>query len=247
MHSMFRFSISLAAATALSAGIALADQAPVRHLVYKFDVQFTTTSTVHSSGFEGDGPASGSSDLRMGTDDDGSITVDVMQVQTDGGLVVRISEQARVRRSAVPTLCVVYGTGSTICDESHGELNAEEMALLRLLGKNFVNTSVIDAKNHWQYASNAPQANETSDYTIGKVAGNIMSISYQRILKVTGSRPFDATTEGSLSYNSALSVPVSVNEDTISRTNGMSGDGDKTEQKVGLTLTTDSMQTAQNH
>lgn len=247
MHSMLRFSISFAAAAALTAGAALADGAPIRHLVYKFGVTFTTTSTVHSSGFNGDGPASGTSDYRMGSDDDGTIAVDVLQVQPDTGLVVRISEQARLRRSSPPTLCVVYGTGSTICDQSHGELNEEEMTLMRFLGRNFVNTSVMDAKKHWQYASTAAQANETSDYTLGKSDGNVMSITYQRLLKVSGARPFDATTEGSLSYNNLLSMPVSVDEDTITHKNGMGGDADKIEQKITLSLTTDSMQTAQSH
>lgn len=247
MHSMLRFSISLAAAAALSAGTALADGAPIRHLVYKFDVNFTTTSTVHSSGMDGDGPASGTSDYRMGSDDDGTISVDVLQVQPDSGLVVRVSEQARLRRSSPPTLCVVYGTGSTICDQSHGELNEEEMTLMRFLGRNFVNTSVMDAKKHWQYASTAPQGSETSDYTVSKIDGNLMNITYQRELKVAGASPFNATTEGSLSYNDLLSMPVSVNEDTITQKNGIGGNADKIEQKVDLSLSSDSMQTAQNH
>lgn len=247
MHRMLRFSISFAAAAALTAGIALADGAPIRHLVYKFDVRFTTTSTVHSSGFVGDGPASGTSDLRMGSDDDGTITVDVLQVQPDSGLVLRISEQARLRRSAQPTLCVVYGTGSTICDQSHGEMNEEEMTLMRFLGRNFVNTSVMDAKRHWQYASTAPRATETSNYTLDKADANVMNISYQRQLKVTGAQPFEATTEGSLSYNDLLSMPVSINEDTVTRKNGMGGNADKIEQKIDLSLASDSMQTAQSH
>lgn len=245
MHKMLRFSISLAAAAALTAGIALADGAPIRHLVYKFDVRFTTTSTVHSSGFAGDGPASGTSDLRMGSDDDGTIAVDVLQVQPDNGLVLRISEQARERRSSPPTMCVVYGTGSTICDQSHGELNEEELTLMRFLGRNFVNAAVMDAKKHWQYASTAAQATETSDYTMGKTDGNVENISYQRLLKVTGAQPFDATTEGTLSYNSLLSMPVSVSEDTNTHKSGMGGDSDKIEQKIDLSLTTDSLQTSQ--
>ena len=248
MKSAFRFSLSFAAAVALTAGAALADGAPIRHLVYKFDVSFTTTATVHSSGLDGDGPASGTADYRMGSDDDGTITVDVLQAQPDGGLVMKIAEQARLRRSSPPTLCVVYGTGSVICDQSQHEMNEEEMTLLRLLGRNFVNPGVIDAKKHWQYKSSAQQGDETSDYTIDKTDGSIDDISYQRLLKVGGAQPFDATTEGSLTYNQALSMPVGVKEDTITYRNaGIGGNHDKIEQRIDLSLTADSMQTAQAH
>lgn len=248
MKGVLRFSFAAGAAVALTASVALADGAPLRHLVYKFDVSFTTTATVHSSGFDGDGPASGTNDYRMGSDDDGTITVDVLSVQPDSGLVVKIAEQARLRRSSPPTLCVVYGTGSVICDQSQHEMNAEEMTVLRFLGRNFVNPSVIDAKKHWQYSSSAAQGEETSDYTLGKVDANVAEISYQRLLKVSGAQPFDATTEGKLTYNQSLSMPVTVNEDTITYRNaGIGGNHDKVEQRVDLSLTTDSMQTAQAH
>ena len=247
MYSGLRFSIFLAAASALSASVAIADQAPMRHLVYKFDVNFTTTSTVHSSGMSGDGPASGVTDYRAGASDDGTITVDVLQAQPDSGLVVRVSEQARLRRSAPQTICVVYGTGSTICDLSKGELNAEEYSLIRFLGRDFINTSQIDAHRHWQYASQASQGNEVSDYTIGKTDNHVMNISYQRLLKVMGGQPFDATTDGTLQYNDELAMPVTVKEDTITRNNGMGGDNNKQETQITLSLQTDSMQTAQSH
>lgn len=249
MNTFGRFSISLAAAAALTAGAALADGAtPIRHLVYKFDVTLSTTATVHDSGIGGDGPSSGSSEYHSGASDEGTITVDVMQVQPDTGLVVQIAEQARNRRDAVPTECVTYGNGAVICDQSHGQLNEEEMNLLRFLGRNFVNSSLIDVHNHWQYASNDPQSSETNDYTIGKTAGDMLDINYQRVLKVTGAQAFNATTDGSMTYNKALSMPVSVKEETMTRKNTGAGNYDTVRQDMTFTLSQDSMQqAAQTH
>lgn len=246
MKAAARFSISLAAAVALTAGAAFADQAPVRHLVYNFDVSFNTTSTVHDSGVDG-GPVSGSMDYKAGTMDKGTIVVDVLTVQPDSGLVVRVSEQAHDTRSSVPTMCVAYGSGAVICDQSHGDLNEEEMSLLRVIGKDFINQSLIDAKHHWQYSQSTAQAKETNDYTINSTNGDMLGISFERVLKVETGQPFDATTNGTITYNQKLSVPTGLNEDTITRRDTGGGNYDRIEQRVTLSLAADSMQTAANH
>lgn len=248
MSTLARLSFSLAAALALTAGPVLADgAAPIRHLVYKFDVTLDTTSTVHDSGIGGDGPVSGSSDYRAGASDEGQIAVDVMQVQPDSGLVVQVSEQARNRRDAAPTMCVIYGSSAVICDQTHGALNEEESSLLRFLGRNFVNPATLDSKNHWQYAASDSQSQETSDYTLGKASGETVPVTYQRVLKVAGVNGFNATTDGTLTYNQKLSVPVSVKEDTTTRKQTGMGNYDTTRQQITLTLTGDSLaQTSQS-
>ena len=248
MKSLVRFSFAFAAAAALTAAAALADSAPIRHLVYAFDVTLSTTATMHDSGIGGDGNATGTTDYHAGTSDQGTITVDVMQVQPDTGLVVQISEAARNRRDKSPTECVTYGNGAVICDQSNGQLNEEEMNLLRFLGRNFVNSALIDAHNHWQYASNDPQSAETNDYTITKTDGSMLDINYQRVLKVSGAQGFNATTSGSMTYNKALSVPVSVKEETMTRKDAGMGNYDTIRQDLTFNLSQDSMgQTAQTH
>lgn len=249
MNSWARFLFSFAAAAALTASVALADgTAPIRHLVYKFDVTLSTTATVHDSGIGGDGGASGSTDYHSGSSDEGTITVDVLQVQPDTGLVVQIAEQARNRRDAVPTECVTYGNGAVVCDQSHGQLNEEEMTLLRFLGRNFINSALIDAKHHWQYAANTAESSETNDYTLGASKGDTVDIAYQRLLKVTGANGFNATTDGSMSYNKTLNMPVSVKEQTLTRRNTGAGNYDTTRQDMTFSLAQDSMQqAAQSH
>lgn len=249
MTTLARFSFSLAAVFALTASVAFADGAkPIRHLVYKFGVSLDTTKTIHDSGIGGDGPVSGSTNYRGGQTDEGQITVDVLQAQPDSGLVVQVSEQARNRRDAEPTMCVVYGSSAVICDQTKGGLNEEESSLLRFLGRNFVNPATIDLKNHWQYAATDAQSQETSDYTLGKPDGDTVGVTYQRVLKVAGVNGFNATTDGVLSYDQKLSVPVSIKEDTMTRKSTGMGNYDTVRQEITLKLMGDSLaQTAQSH
>jgi len=212
---------------------------PIRHLVYNFDItlssalaQETGSGTYHSSG---------------GTGDRGQIVADIIAVQPDTGLVVRISENARETRSAEPAMCVTYGDGQLIC-ENDKKINEEEYTLLRLLGKGFVNRSEIDAKNHWTFSTNSEAMNETSDFTINSESNGVLRIGLLREQRVKGAQGFTATTHGNLLYNERLSVPVSDTEDTVTRTqSGMSYDN--LEQQITLNLATDSMQqrAAQGH
>lgn len=249
MNSFGRFSFALAAAAALTASAALADGTPIRHLVYNFDVTLSTTATMHDSGIGGDGNATGTTNYHAGTSDQGTITVDVMQVQPDTGLVVQISELARNRRDKQPTVCVTYGNGAVVCDQSNGQLNEEEMNLLRFLGRNFVNSALLDSHNHWQYASNDSQSAETNDYTIAKTDGSVLDINYQRVLKVSGAQGFNATTSGSMTYNKALSMPVAVKEETMTRKDTGMGNYDTVRQDLTFNLSQDSMSqtAAQTH
>jgi hypothetical protein len=240
------FAISFAAAAAMTAAAASAD-APIRHLVYNFDVAISTTSNISSAVSKGE-PMTGSTDFRAGTGDRGQITVDVLSVQPDTGLVVQIAEKGvGGARNADPTMCVVYGNTELVCDQSKGQLNQEELALLRLLGRNFINPATIDAKNHWHYATSNPQSQETDDFTLGKASGDLVPVTYERVLKVSGGSTYDSTSEGTVSYNEKLSVPVSVREDTSMRQQAGIGTYNTVRQNITLSLASDSTQTAQSH
>ena len=229
---------------ALSSTSALADATkPVRHLTYAFDISITTDRAVHSSGVgeAGGGTGSGVTHYGGGNSDKGTINVDVMGVQPDTGLVVNISEQGRGDRTAEVTTCVVYGTGSVICDSSK-RVNQEEMTLLRVLGRNFVNPSLMDGKRHWQNGGSMPGGSETNDYTIVRDDNNgMLAINYVRVLKVEGAQGFRADTNGQMTYNQKMSVPTQVKEDTVTRQQLGGGQDDRTEQQLTLTLTMDSL------
>lgn len=220
----------------------------IRHLVYSFDVTIRTDMQVKTSGI-GNGDSSlhvasvsgtGTNHYGAGDSDQGTIAVDVLQVQPDNGLVVKISEQSRGDRNAEPALCVVYGIGSVICDSSK-KVNEEEMALLRLLGRGFVNPSTIDAKHHWSYDASTPEAKENNDYTIVGQHGDLTDISLQRVLTVSGAQGYVATTDGSLSYDQKRSAPTKVEEDTVTRQHVDIGQDNRTETQVTLTLQHDSL------
>ena len=101
--------------------LAVTSSPQVRHLVYSFTWGTTNTTEVHTSGMgsvgnptgaggmSDHGSASGMSSASGGTSDRGTISVDVVRQQSDGGLVVNVSEQAIERRSAPAATCVVYG------------------------------------------------------------------------------------------------------------------------------------------
>lgn len=112
--------------------------APVRHLVYSLTWGATTDLETHTSGFADEtgamkspGAPSGIASSTAGTQDQGTITVDVEREQPDRGLVVDISEQANGRRSAPSATCVVFGNTHIICDPNK-KINAEELTLLTL-------------------------------------------------------------------------------------------------------------------
>ena len=240
--------LHLICAFALLSGLASAPAAaqqakPMRHLAYAFDISITSELTVHSSGVgeAGGGTGSGITHYPGGNNDKGTITADIMGVQPDTGLIVTIAEQGRNSRSAAPATCVVYGIGSVICDPN-AKINEEEMSLLRVLGRNFVNMSTIDNKRHWQNIESGAGGKEVNDYTISKDNNDgMLGIDFQRVLTVEGAGGYRADTNGSISYNQKLSVPTQVKEDTVTRTHVGQGQDNRVEQQLTLTLTADSL------
>lgn len=234
----------LAAAFAAGTVAQADDQKPIRHLVFNMGVTIETTQTQHTSGIGGDGPASGSVDSKAAVSDTGTIVADVMSVQPDTGLVVRVSEQGRGDRNNAPTMCVTYGTGSVLCDMTKGGPNEEEMSLLRALGRDFVNPVLMDANKHWRTSAEGAGGKETNDYRVDSQNGDIYNISFQRVLDVGGAQAFNASTQGKIVYNQKLSVPTSMTEDTITRKSGMGGDYTTIDQKMTFTLSSDSLASA---
>jgi len=239
------FAISTLFAAALSLGqpAYAADSPPLRHLVYSFTYTVATTDTYHTSGL-GQEPASGLADYNAGALDQGTITADILQASNDGGLVVRISEQARERRSAEPAVCVVYGsTVSAMCD-ANAKVNDEEMALLQVLGRNFVDPTEFDANRHWQRAQTAPNVSQKSDFTAGPMKDGVLDITLQRVTDVSGAQGYKETTNGTLAYNVAMSLPVRLQQDAVLRQEQGIGQSRRSETKIVIELVSDSMQAA---
>lgn len=222
---------------------------PLRHLVYGFTWGSTTDRTTNVSGFvqsggmggsmEAGGAASGMAENSGGTQDQGTIAVDVLREQPDKGLVVSISEQARNTRSARPTTCVVYGNTNVICDPN-GKINEEEMVLLRYLGTTFVDPSQIDPKNHWQVSQNTPDLSTTTDFTIAHNESGLMTVDMTRVTKGTGAHQYERDATGTLTYNFSRTLPSAVNEQSIERSQRGS-EYDVVKTSTVLQLQTDSL------
>lgn len=200
-----------------------AQQAPkvIRHLDYHFGISVQTTDTNHTSGIGG-GPISGVMRSTASGSTEGTIAVDVVGLRPDGGLVVNVLETSREIPHPGTAQCITWGVGTVVCEPGK-HTTPEEQALLRYLGRYFVNPSMIDAHNHWNIGTNGNDENETTDYRIASNDNGVMNISFERVTKTPGVQGFSATTDGKLIYDSNLSVPRAISEDTLLRTSLVNG------------------------
>jgi hypothetical protein len=231
---------------------------PIRHLIYSFTYSSLSKETMHTSGIGGatdnggemgkPGPTttgatespSGSVDYSAGQNDRGTIDIDVMSVEQDTGLVVKVSELSDKDRDAAPATCVVYGNTNVVCDPN-AKINAEEFAVIRLLGRSFVDPSQIDANNHWRVANTGPQLSVTSDYTIDKAASGILQITTQRVTQQGGALGFTANADGKITYDTNRTIPTAVFDDEITRSQEGSGQYNTTRVQTSFALASDSM------
>ena len=222
--------------------------APIRHLVYTFDYHASTDVTQHDSGIGTNGGGlgntqssnSGTVDSKGALTDHGTITVDVVSVQADTGLLVRVSESSTKTRTTDPAPCVVYGNTTVVCDPNK-TVNPEEMEVIRLLGRDFVSPASIDANNHWRIALNNATGSMTWDFTIGKVTGTTFEITSQRVTKATGAQAFTATADGKMTYDTARTLPTAIEEDETTRSDQGGGTYTTARAQTSFVLTTDSL------
>jgi hypothetical protein len=180
--------------------VVIAQAAQLRQLVYSFSVGVNNDTTDSSAG-NGTNAYSGSKS------DMGTITVGVVGLEADGGLVVKVSESGRDNRTVAPATCVVYPSTNVLCDQTT-VVTPEEYAVLRPLNPKFVDPTTLDSAGHWRIAP--PGSGVTIDYTLGKVDANgVVPISGVRDEKSPQST---VHTEITYSYNAPKVVPTQVKE-----------------------------------
>jgi hypothetical protein len=168
------------------------------------------------------GGTNGVSHYQGNLTDKGTITVEIVRQQNDGGLIVSISEQGENTRRAPPATCVVYPNTHVICDPNK-TVYPEEYTLLRFLGRNFVDPNQLDANRHWAETQNTAASDVKADYTIGSNSNGIMQISESRKIRPSsGSDTTDVQTK--IAYDFARAVPTNVDEYATQRQdNGATG------------------------
>ena len=185
------------------------------------------------------GGSAGMSHYNGNLNDRGTITVQIERQQSDGGLIVEVSEQGENIHRAPPATCVVYGTTQVICDPNK-TVYTEEYTLLRFLGPNFVDPSKLDANKHWTLSQNGSDASVTSDYTIDSNNGGMMHIGEKRTIKQTGAGHLTSDVQTKVGYDFSRAVPTTIDEYVTQRTDsGMKGTATTTYQTT-LSLTSSS-------
>lgn len=204
--------------TALLAATVVAATYPLpRHFVYGFTMNTGVAAQ----------PAGGAKT------DAGSIVVDVVKVLDDTGTLVRVSEQSPARASQPASTCVAYGTGLVQCDPID-TISVEEMCLLRVLGRNFLNWSEIDKQRAWHTGASDGRARESNDYRITGQTNGLFQIAFERVLHVDGSDGYVSMTQGRISYDDARAVPAFLTQQTVTRP--QSGDRPAVLEQLTLSL-----------
>jgi hypothetical protein len=219
------------AAMLLAPSIAFADTnvTPAATLVYNFTYSARDQITARDSanpalgyygsptGNEGGptyaNPSSGQAHYEGTLDDKGTMTVNIIGKQPDGGLVMNINELGQNARRAPAATCVVYGNTRVICDPNK-TVFTEEYTLLRFLGLNFVDPNQLDTNKHWNATGlSGPGLDISASYTINSNNGGQMQIGETRKLTSTGSQIRVTTDiESKIGYDYNRSLPTSVEE-----------------------------------
>ncbi len=185
---------------------------------------------------------SGQAHYEAALDDKGTMTVNIIGKQPDGGLILNISEVGQNARRAPAATCVVYGNTRVICDPNK-TVFTEEYTLLRFLGVNFVDPNQLDANKHWNATGlNGPGQDIAASYTINSNSNGLMQIGETRTVTAT-SAAIRVTTqvESKVGYDYNRLVPTSIEEYVQQRNDrGTAGNALATYQTT-LQLVSDTM------
>jgi hypothetical protein len=155
--------------------------------------------------------------------DKGTMTVDIVREQSDGGLIVTISEQGENIRRAPPATCVVYGNTQVICDPNK-TVYTEEYTLLRFLGTNFIDPNQLDSRKHWSITQDSTSVNVKADYTIDGDSNGIMQIGEVRSIRQASGGSLTTDVQTKIRYDYTRAIPTSVDEYVTQRhDNGVVG------------------------
>ena len=228
-NSVARISIAVLALTTVGATPA---GSTAQRLVYNFTYSANQNTTArdsanpaedYSNASGGLAAGNGSSSYTGSLSDKGTMLVQVLSVQQDGGLVVTIEENGEQTRRAPAATCVVYGNTRVICDPNK-TVYTEEYTLLRFLGKNFIDASNLDAHRHWQVVQDSAGMNVTADYVLGPTTSSDVTVTEARKIRQAGAGSLTTDAQTKVGYDMSRSVPTSIDEYVTQRhDNGVQG------------------------
>lgn len=252
MNSLKCASLGLTAALCAAPGVARADTS-AGTLVYNFTYSASQNITARDSADSAEtyGPSGGGQTQITGGSngishyggsltDKGTITVNVVKKQPDGGMVVTISEQGESIRRASPAECVVYGNTNVICDPNK-TVYTEEFTLLRFLAQNFVDPSQLDANKHWSIVQNVNNDQVSAQYAIDSNNNGQMQIGERRTIKENGSGHLTTDIQTKIGYDFTRTVPMSIDEYAQQYTDSGIHGSQRTIYQTTLQLVSDTM------
>lgn len=144
----------------------------------------------------------------------GSIRVDMIGKQSDGSLVVQLTE-SQGQSNAAPATCVVFPTTGLVCDPNK-PISAEEVTLLRFLAP-----GIVDPKQdrpNWQMQDGGPQSSFKATYSVLQTAGGVMTIGEQRTGKGESGPYSTDESKSTFTYDVARAVPTAIDDSVVQKT-----------------------------
>ncbi|HET9095239.1 MAG TPA: hypothetical protein VFN37_01145 [Candidatus Baltobacteraceae bacterium] len=184
---------------------AAADPAPIRHLEYH--VSGHTTVNAQSESYDGTSSGMGSVGY------DGTMSVDVLALAKDGGMVVRASVMmnGEIRPEEAVT-CAVYGDGRVICPQN-APISGAMHVLFSRLGRDFYDPSIVDASGKWTRNDDGGGVSADATFTSTPTKDpNVLEIREHLTVEPRGQIASGWTDEAQIRYNTALSVPLSIHD-----------------------------------
>jgi hypothetical protein len=221
---MIKRSIVAIAAMALgSTALAGAADAPkpLRTLVYAIQFSAQTRNAEQTSGFSGTetGPAGtavghGLVERTSTASDDGTLTVNVVGVSQDAGLVVDASFAGK--SSSQPPIRVAIFADGRLSYDPQKSLTPPAVRLLPLLARGFVAGRDVSPGSTWKTELQAP-AKGSVTYRVSNLQGEVATIVMEGEIKVTGPRGYDETDRGTTTYATDRLCPMQLDLTARSR------------------------------
>lgn len=220
----------LSAVAAFGCAAAAPSDAPPRHLVYSYTFESARSDeSDRAPGLNKMDPGGGGTfyfhnvnqhyiaPAALGDDSNkrsGTLAIDVVREQADGGLVLRIEENP-ASGSSVAVTCVTFADTTVVCDPNQ-PFGPEVPQIAALLGKGFVDPGRFDAAKHWRIAPPGAYGT-TADYTVVSANGAMLEIEESAVASEDGS-PSKTTIDAKIEYDFSRSLPTAVDETTVRRT-----------------------------
>ena len=215
---------ALASLTLLFAAPATAaPTTPLRHMSFSFTMTNTSTTERQGSGLTDSGGVSNGAAIQRSSarrDDKGDINADILAATSDGGLVVRTSENGNEIRS--PAEIAIKGDG-TILTTAQTVLTEEQKYILAFLGRNLMPFTEASVGKTWTISyETAKGGTDLTTLRITAIEDPVVHLAVRREIK-NRAGAYDMTLTGNIDYDYKRVVPTGGSLQTFTHQQGADG------------------------